>query len=60
MGTPKGDGVLDSSEKLLWRGRGKVSVIYDFGKGTCNQAHILTDACWQSQGRAEAMQELDS
>ena len=23
MGTPKGDGVLDSSEKLLWRGRGE-------------------------------------
>ena len=46
-----GDSISDSSEELLQRGGGKVSIIYDFSEGgTCSQAHILAEACCWSRG----------
>ena len=37
-----GDSLSDSSEEVLWRGRGKVGVIYDFSEGAMSSyTHIL-------------------
>ena len=43
-----GDSISDSSEEPLQRGRGKVSVMYDFREeGPVHQAHVVAEAgCW--------------
>ena len=42
-----GESIPDSSEKLLHRGRGKVSIymISVTDRGSCSQAHVLVEVC---------------